>query len=66
VSYGVHQLWPPPHGPAATSAVGKARAVGLLGLSGVVDLGVLVVLARAMRITEVTAVVGVLSSRLRR
>jgi putative peptidoglycan lipid II flippase len=66
VSYGVHQVWPPAHGPAATSLVGKARAVGSLALAGVVDVAVLVLLARAMRITEVTEVVGVLTRRLRR
>jgi putative peptidoglycan lipid II flippase len=66
VSSGLHHLWPPPHGAAATSGTGKARAVGLLAVSGLVDLTVLVLLARAMRITEVTEVVGVLTRRLRR
>ena len=44
----------------------KVRALVLLGVSGVVDVAVLLVLAWAMRITEVSEVTGLLTRRLRR
>jgi len=45
---------------------GKLQAVVLLGSTGLVDIGVLVALARLMRIEEVNEVVGLLTRRLRR
>ena len=45
---------------------GKGQAVALLLSTGAVDLVVLLVVARALRITELTEVVGLLVSRLRR
>jgi putative peptidoglycan lipid II flippase len=44
----------------------KVQAVVMLGSTGLVDVVLLVVLARAMRIEEINEVVGMLSSRLRR
>jgi putative peptidoglycan lipid II flippase len=66
VKYGAQQLWQPPTGLQATAADGKLRAGSVLALTGVVDLLVFAALARAMRITEVTAVIGLLTRRLRR
>jgi putative peptidoglycan lipid II flippase len=45
---------------------GKLQAVTLLATTGLVDVAVLLVLARIMRIREVTEVVTLVSSRLRR
>jgi putative peptidoglycan lipid II flippase len=64
--YGVQQLWPAPTGAEATAGSGKLQAGAVLALTGVVDLLVFAALARAMRITEVTAVMGLLTRRLRR
>ncbi len=58
VRYGVEQLWP--HG------TGKAYSIVLLGAVGLVDLGVFLALARTMRIREVTGVLELVTSRLRR
>jgi hypothetical protein len=44
----------------------KLRALVLLGVPGLVDLGVLLVLAWAMRISEVTEVTQLITRRLRR
>lgn len=64
--YGVQQLWPAPTGAEATAGSGKAQAAGVLALTGVVDLMVFAALAKAMRITEVTSVLTLLTKRLRR
>ena len=56
--YGVEQAWP--------AGSGKVQAVVLLAVVGLVDLAVFLPLARALRIPEVTSVVGLLTSRLRR
>jgi putative peptidoglycan lipid II flippase len=45
---------------------GKAQAVVLLATTGLVDVAVLLLCARAMRITEVTEVVAAVTGRLRR
>jgi len=64
VKYGVQQLWPPAGDPASAGQKGPALAV--LMLTGIVDVAVFVGLARAMRITEVTALFGLFTARLRR
>jgi putative peptidoglycan lipid II flippase len=64
--YGVQQLWAAPAGAEATAAAGKLHAGILLALTGMVDLVVFLALSRTMRITEVTAVLGLLTRRLRR
>ena len=64
--YGVSSLWPAPTGAAATGASGKAQGLVQLAVTGTVDLAVFFALARAMRITEVTAVMDLLGRRLRR
>ena len=43
---------------------GKVDAVAVLGTTGVVDLAVFLLLARAMRIEEVQEVVSLLTARL--
>ena len=67
---GVELAWPVPEGGArasvATSGEGKARALVVLAVTGLVDVLVFVALARLMRITEVTGVVGAFTGRLRR
>ena len=45
---------------------GKGQALVLLGSTALVDVTVLLLAARAMRIREVTEVVGLVTSRLRR
>jgi putative peptidoglycan lipid II flippase len=59
-------VWVSPTGPAATAGAGKLQAVGVLALTGLVDVAVLVLLARAMRISEVTSVISLVTGRLRR
>jgi putative peptidoglycan lipid II flippase len=59
-------VWVSPTGPAATAGAGKAQAVGVLAVTGLVDVAVLVLLARAMRISEVTSVISLVTGRLRR
>jgi putative peptidoglycan lipid II flippase len=54
--------WPP----VEQSPASKVRAAVLVGVPGVVDVVVLLVLAWAMRISEVTEVAGLLTRRLRR
>jgi putative peptidoglycan lipid II flippase len=66
VRYGVQELWPAPTGRAATAGGGKAQALPVLAMTGVVDLAVFLALARAMRITEVTGVADLVTRRLRR
>ena len=51
---------------AGDPVVAKVRALVLLGVPALVDVAVLLVLAWAMRITEVTEVTGLLTRRLRR
>ncbi len=63
---GLQELWPAATGRAATSAASKVRAGGLLAATGLVDVLVFLLLARAMRITEVTSVMALLGKRLRR
>ena len=55
--------WPPVEGDPVTS---KLRALVLLGVPGLVDVAVLLVLAWAMRISEVTELTGLLTRKLRR
>ena len=55
--------WPPVTGQPLLE---KLRALVLLGVPGLVDVAVLLVLAWAMRITEVTEVTALLTRRLRR
>ncbi|MEP7089889.1 MAG: murein biosynthesis integral membrane protein MurJ [Nocardioidaceae bacterium] len=64
--YAVQHLWIAPTGTAATGGSGKAQALGVLALTGLVDVGVFLVLARVMRITEVTGVIALLTRRPRR
>ena len=63
---GLAHLWPPPGGGAATARDGKAQAVVMLAVTGLVDVAVFLLLARLLRIAEVTSVLGVLTGRLRR
>jgi len=62
---GLTQLWPAGTGLAATTLLGKAQAVGVLAVTGLVDVLVLLVVARTMRIGEVTSIVAVLTRRFR-
>ncbi len=74
--WGLDQLWAGPapdavtgagqEGRVATSASGKVRAVTALGVVGLVDVVVFLALARLMRVTEVSAVIGALTGRVRR
>ena len=68
--HGVEQLWPTvgstSGGPGPTSGSGKVQAVAMLAGTGLLDVLVFLVLARLLRITEVTAVVGAFTGRLRR
>jgi putative peptidoglycan lipid II flippase len=64
--HALELAWVSPTGPAATAGGGKVQAVGVLALTGLVDVGVLVLLARVMRITEVNSVISLLTRRLRR
>ena len=66
VRYGVQHLWEPAGGAGATSGGGKVRALGVLAVTGLADVLVFLGLARALRITEATSVVGALMGRLRR
>jgi len=63
---GLGQLWTTMEGRGSTSGAGKAQAVVVLAVTLLVDVAVFLGLARLMRITEVTSVVGVLTGRLRR
>ena len=60
--YGLEQIW----GPATEDGAGKARAVGVLGATAVVDVVLFLALARLLRIREVTSVMTLVTSRLRR
>jgi putative peptidoglycan lipid II flippase len=64
--YGVQHLWPAHTGPAATSRSGKLHSGAVLALTALVDVVVFLVLARAMRITEVAGIMGLLTRRVRR
>jgi putative peptidoglycan lipid II flippase len=64
VKYGVQQLWPAAGDPGSTG--GKGPALAVLVLTGLVDVTVFLGLARLMRIAEVSALLGVLTTRLRR
>jgi putative peptidoglycan lipid II flippase len=70
VKYGVQQVWDPVDGlrggTGSTAGGSKVEALGLLALTGLVDVAVFLVLARVMRITEVTSVVRLVTGRLRR
>jgi putative peptidoglycan lipid II flippase len=70
VKYGVQQLWAPVGGEAggigATSGAGKGQALGVLALTGLVDVAVFLTLARVLRITEVTSLIQAVTGRLRR
>ena len=55
---GLGAVWPP--------GAGWVSALVRLGIVGVVDVAALVLLARALRISEVTEMLGLLTSRLRR
>jgi putative peptidoglycan lipid II flippase len=70
VKYGVQQVWDPVDGlrggTGSTAGGSKVQALGLLALTGLVDVAVFLVLARVMRITEVTSVVRLVTGRLRR
>ncbi len=58
VKHGIQLAWEP--------RGDKVQALGLLAATALVDLGVFLALARALRITEVTEVMGLVTSRLRR
>jgi putative peptidoglycan lipid II flippase len=64
--YGMHQVWASPTGAAATSGGGKVQAMGVLAATALVDVAVFLVVARTLRITEVTSVMDLLTRRLRR
>jgi putative peptidoglycan lipid II flippase len=70
VRQGLELVWAPTggdaRGPAATSGEAKAQALVALGVTGLVDVLVFLLLARIMRITEVTSVVAALTGRVRR
>jgi putative peptidoglycan lipid II flippase len=70
VRHGITLVWDPAGGtgrePGATSGSAKAQAVTLLAVTGLVDVVVFLLLARAMRIREVTSVIAALTGRLRR
>jgi len=55
---GLQRVWEP--------ANGKVQALSVLAVTGLVDLGVFLALARAMRIREVTGVLDLVTGRLRR
>jgi putative peptidoglycan lipid II flippase len=52
--------------PVEQALISKLRALVLVGICGLVDLAVLLALAWALRITEVTEVIGLVTRRLRR
>ena len=58
VKWGMQQVWAP--------GDGLVHALSLLVVTGAVDVVVFLALARAMRITEVTSVMNLVTSRLRR
>ena len=58
VRYGVQLAWP--------AGDGKLRSLAVLLLVSAVDVGVFLALARAMRIREVTSILGLVTSRLPR
>ncbi len=65
VRYGVEALWPVGEVRPGASG-GKVRALVVLGATGLVDVLVYLVLARLLRIGEVTGMLGLVTSRLRR
>ncbi len=72
VKYGVQQVWDPVREVRATGSScaggggGKLQALGLLAVTALVDVGVFLAIARVLRISEVTSVMGLLTGRLRR
>jgi putative peptidoglycan lipid II flippase len=62
VKYGVQQAWPAAGGSGSGQ---KGPALAVLVLTGLVDVVVFLGLARMMRIGEVTALLGLVTSRLR-
>ncbi|NUR07123.1 MAG: murein biosynthesis integral membrane protein MurJ [Nocardioidaceae bacterium] len=65
VRTGVAQVWPAADG-SGPGGSGKVAAFVMLVLTGAVDAGVFLGLARLLRITEVTSIVALVTSRLRR
>ena len=67
VKTGVQQVWDPVEAVRdGSSLLRLGQALALLVLTGLVDVAVFLTLSRALRITEVTSVVQVLTARLRR
>ena len=64
--YGLHEIWPRPDSTDGGPGGGHLRALGVLAVTGLVDVAVFLVLARALRISEVTGVMAQLTGRLRR
>jgi putative peptidoglycan lipid II flippase len=62
VKYGLQQAWEP----GVTSRTGKVQAVAMIGTTGLVDVLVFLVLARLLRIREVTSLLELVTGRLRR
>jgi putative peptidoglycan lipid II flippase len=58
VKHGLQAVWPP--------SGGNVQALAVLVATGLVDVGVFLALARAMRIEEVTGVMNLVTGRLRR
>jgi putative peptidoglycan lipid II flippase len=58
VKYGLQQVWP--------REGGQVQSAVVLGVTGLVDVTVFLVLARVMRIAEVTSVMALVTGRLRR
>ena len=58
VKQGLQAVWPP--------TGGNVQALAVLVVTGLVDVGVFLALARAMRIREVTGVMNLVTGRLRR
>ena len=58
VKYGLQQVWP--------REGGQVQSAVVLGVTGLVDVTVFLVLARLMRIAEVTSVMALVTGRLRR
>jgi len=63
---GLHAVWGAPDVAGAGERPGKVQALVGLGITTVVDVAVFLLLARAMRIREVTGVVAAFTGRLRR
>jgi len=66
VKLGVQQVWDPVAAVQGSDLARLGQALALLVLTGLVDGLVFLALARALRITEVTSVMGLLAARLKR